>query len=221
MNSAGRDSQQEVCSFVCRVADVWSSHADRYTRQSEPGPPWSIWLPWQLWLWEDCKVDAPWLFWKETKCEMDMQVQDIISQVPQSLRQLNFPHPHKSLWQTDEAISFTMWLIRSPFLPSERALHPIHLPFLVEVDPCVTNPCLHGGKCLPQGTGYSCYCPQGYAGENCEIGEQRKHTRLRLLTHSSHADAHTHTCAALFWVAFLFFLLILSIYLQWIDFSSL
>ncbi|XP_040911426.1 neurocan core protein-like [Toxotes jaculatrix] len=39
----------------------------------------------------------------------------------------------------------------------------------IEVEPCVTNPCLHGGKCLPQGTGYSCYCPQGYTGENCEI----------------------------------------------------
>ncbi|XP_034470389.1 neurocan core protein-like isoform X2 [Hippoglossus hippoglossus] len=38
-----------------------------------------------------------------------------------------------------------------------------------EVEPCVTNPCLHGGKCLPQGTGYSCYCPQGFTGENCEI----------------------------------------------------
>lgn len=38
-----------------------------------------------------------------------------------------------------------------------------------EVEPCMTNPCLHGGKCLPQGTGYTCYCPQGYTGENCEI----------------------------------------------------
>ncbi|XP_055007722.1 neurocan core protein-like [Boleophthalmus pectinirostris] len=38
-----------------------------------------------------------------------------------------------------------------------------------EVEPCMTNPCLHGGKCLPQGTGYSCYCPQGFTGENCEI----------------------------------------------------
>ncbi|CAJ1072085.1 neurocan core protein-like isoform X1 [Xyrichtys novacula] len=45
----------------------------------------------------------------------------------------------------------------------------ITLSTAVEVEPCVTNPCLHGGKCLPQGTGYSCYCPQGYAGENCEI----------------------------------------------------
>uniref|UniRef100_A0A4W5PWI4 Neurocan b n=1 Tax=Hucho hucho TaxID=62062 RepID=A0A4W5PWI4_9TELE len=36
-------------------------------------------------------------------------------------------------------------------------------------EPCVTNPCVHEGKCLPQGKGYSCYCPQGFTGENCEI----------------------------------------------------
>ncbi|XP_055739997.1 neurocan core protein-like isoform X2 [Salvelinus fontinalis] len=36
-------------------------------------------------------------------------------------------------------------------------------------EPCVTNPCLHGGQCLLQGKSYSCYCPQGFTGENCEI----------------------------------------------------
>ncbi|XP_018583606.2 neurocan core protein [Scleropages formosus] len=38
-----------------------------------------------------------------------------------------------------------------------------------EDDPCQTNPCLHGGNCLSEGKGYSCYCPQGYSGESCEI----------------------------------------------------
>ncbi|KAL0966447.1 hypothetical protein UPYG_G00295410 [Umbra pygmaea] len=43
------------------------------------------------------------------------------------------------------------------------------LGLAVAEEPCLTNPCLHGGKCLPQGQGYSCYCPQGFTGENCEI----------------------------------------------------
>ncbi|KAJ3580706.1 hypothetical protein NHX12_034238, partial [Muraenolepis orangiensis] len=43
----------------------------------------------------------------------------------------------------------------------------------VEKDPCQTNPCLHGGRCLPEGDGYSCYCPQGFSGESCEIGESQ------------------------------------------------
>ncbi|XP_041746167.1 brevican core protein-like [Coregonus clupeaformis] len=38
-----------------------------------------------------------------------------------------------------------------------------------EDNPCQTNPCLHGGSCLQEGDGYSCYCPQGYSGESCEI----------------------------------------------------
>ncbi|XP_014890299.1 neurocan core protein [Poecilia latipinna] len=39
----------------------------------------------------------------------------------------------------------------------------------VESNPCQTSPCLHGGSCLEEGDSYSCYCPQGYSGENCEI----------------------------------------------------
>lgn len=38
-----------------------------------------------------------------------------------------------------------------------------------ESNPCQTNPCLHGGSCLQEGDGYSCYCPQGFSGESCEI----------------------------------------------------
>ncbi|XP_035272037.1 neurocan core protein [Anguilla anguilla] len=38
-----------------------------------------------------------------------------------------------------------------------------------EDNPCHTNPCLHGGSCLQEGRGYSCYCPPGYSGESCEI----------------------------------------------------
>ncbi|XP_061093777.1 neurocan core protein [Conger conger] len=38
-----------------------------------------------------------------------------------------------------------------------------------EDNPCHTSPCLHGGSCLQEGRGYSCYCPPGYSGESCEI----------------------------------------------------
>uniref|UniRef100_A0A668UTF7 Neurocan core protein n=1 Tax=Oreochromis aureus TaxID=47969 RepID=A0A668UTF7_OREAU len=41
--------------------------------------------------------------------------------------------------------------------------------YRVESNPCQTNPCLHGGSCLQEGDGYSCYCPQGFSGESCEI----------------------------------------------------
>lgn len=47
----------------------------------------------------------------------------------------------------------------------------------VEKDPCRTNPCVHGGSCLQEGDGYSCYCPQGFTGESCEIGESPSGSR--------------------------------------------
>ncbi|KAM4888069.1 neurocan core protein isoform 2-T2 [Thomomys bottae] len=39
----------------------------------------------------------------------------------------------------------------------------------VPTDPCENNPCLHGGSCSANSSTYGCSCPQGFAGENCEI----------------------------------------------------
>uniref|UniRef100_A0A673XUF6 Neurocan core protein n=1 Tax=Salmo trutta TaxID=8032 RepID=A0A673XUF6_SALTR len=55
-------------------------------------------------------------------------------------------------------------------LPEGRGLTPLLcLHSAAEDNPCQTSPCLHGGSCLQEGDGYSCYCPQGYSGESCEI----------------------------------------------------
>ncbi|CAB1424456.1 unnamed protein product [Pleuronectes platessa] len=50
---------------------------------------------------------------------------------------------------------------------------------LEENNPCQTNPCLHGGSCLQEGDGYSCYCPQGFSGESCEIESKRHRQTLK------------------------------------------
>jgi hypothetical protein len=41
----------------------------------------------------------------------------------------------------------------------------------VPSDPCENNPCLHGGTCNANSTTYGCRCGQGFAGENCEMGQ--------------------------------------------------
>ncbi|XP_071950627.1 IgGFc-binding protein-like [Antedon mediterranea] len=40
-------------------------------------------------------------------------------------------------------------------------------------DPCLEMPCYNNGTCIPDSdfTGYSCVCPYGYAGDDCEIGD--------------------------------------------------
>jgi hypothetical protein len=37
------------------------------------------------------------------------------------------------------------------------------------IDYCDPHPCQNGGACLPQTSSYSCACPPGYSGTNCEI----------------------------------------------------
>ncbi|CAH1239263.1 F2 [Branchiostoma lanceolatum] len=35
---------------------------------------------------------------------------------------------------------------------------------------CASSPCQHGGQCADNGSSYSCACPKGYTGNNCQIG---------------------------------------------------
>lgn len=45
--------------------------------------------------------------------------------------------------------------------------------FVLDVDECMGSfpPCLHGGTCINIQGGYTCQCPIGWTGKNCEIGQ--------------------------------------------------
>uniref|UniRef100_A0A8C2JR74 Neurocan core protein-like n=1 Tax=Cyprinus carpio TaxID=7962 RepID=A0A8C2JR74_CYPCA len=43
--------------------------------------------------------------------------------------------------------------------------------------------CLHGGTCLPHGEGFRCFCPQGYAGESCEIAQKKMTVSVCIRSH--------------------------------------
>ena len=46
------------------------------------------------------------------------------------------------------------------------------------VDPCLTNACENGGTCTRRGRSYSCACPVGYTGRNCETSKQERHLNI-------------------------------------------
>ena len=37
-----------------------------------------------------------------------------------------------------------------------------------EIDPCYSDPCKNGGKCLSKGQDYKCQCKDGFEGKFCE-----------------------------------------------------
>ncbi|XP_053394807.1 pikachurin-like [Mercenaria mercenaria] len=50
--------------------------------------------------------------------------------------------------------------------------------------PCEGKPCLNGGECLPRKDVYTCYCPLGYAGNNCQKNTEKDMTKPRFSSES-------------------------------------
>ena len=48
----------------------------------------------------------------------------------------------------------------------------MNLYFFLDILSCASSPCIRG-QCTNVNNGYTCKCPQGYTGTNCESGKLR------------------------------------------------
>ncbi|MDI1480152.1 hypothetical protein [Polyangium sp. y55x31] len=61
-------------------------------------------------------------------------------------------------------------------------------------DPCDADPCQNGGSCAANSTGYTCACPAGFTGTNCQINIDECENNPCL--HGSCTDGvNSYTCA--------------------------
>ena len=42
---------------------------------------------------------------------------------------------------------------------------------ILDVNECASWPCVNGGTCIDRVAKYTCYCPSGYTGDDCETSE--------------------------------------------------
>ena len=40
--------------------------------------------------------------------------------------------------------------------------------FFPDIDECWSDPCQNGGSCVDETNSYTCSCPSGFSGVNCE-----------------------------------------------------
>ena len=54
----------------------------------------------------------------------------------------------------------------------QKSYYDIDSLFLsIEINECLSQPCLHGANCTDDNGFYSCNCTTGYTGVNCETGK--------------------------------------------------
>lgn len=70
------------------------------------------------------------------------------------------------------------FLIRGRRLKSDEQVGASPLLFIAIIDfrpciidPCLSNPCEHGGDCLVSGDTFTCSCPAPFSGNRCQNGE--------------------------------------------------
>lgn len=52
----------------------------------------------------------------------------------------------------------------------------------LEIDECLSQPCLNGGQCKDRVSAFLCLCEPGYTGHHCELGKRLCQARSRTVT---------------------------------------
>lgn len=59
---------------------------------------------------------------------------------------------------------------------SDVSAPPAGLRCELEINECLSNPCLNGGACEDLSGGYTCNCPVGFSGDNCDVDIDECHS---------------------------------------------
>ena len=82
---------------------------------------------------------------------------------------------------------------------SEEPLIDIYFTFnffiIIKVTPCTGPPCLNSGTCTINGADYSCACPFGISGTNCEVTPCSSSPCLHGGSCNINGAAYTCSCA--------------------------
>ncbi|KAK7105726.1 hypothetical protein V1264_017068 [Littorina saxatilis] len=63
-----------------------------------------------------------------------------------------------------------------------------------DIDECASSPCQNGGSCVDQVNAYTCNCPAGYNGSNCETGSCANYTVLDDVTRDVNRENTAWRC---------------------------